>query len=121
MAEEIDKEEERLEKIRKDREAGRLPEDEEHADIVYEKFRENPVFGTGSIVIGGFDVGDQISKGLAKTVVKFGHTKQVLTSEEKLKEARFNKECIKTFFRRFMPAKPSYCKNPTQDPPDFKS
>ena len=121
MAEEIDKEEARVEKIRQDRAAGRLPEDEEHADIVYEKFRENPVFGVGSIVIDGVDVGDRISKGLAKTMVKMGHTKQALTSEEKLKEARYNSECIKTFFRRFMPAKPSWCKNPTQEPPDFKS
>ena len=121
MAAEIDKEEKRLAKIRKDREAGKLPEDEEHTDIVYEKFRENPVFGTGSIMIDGFDVGDQISRSLAKTVVKMGHTKPVLTSEEKLKEAKYNSECIKTFFRRCMPAKPAWCKNPTQDPPDFKS
>merc|ERR1712015_123385 len=117
MAAEIDKEEKRLAKIRKDREAGKLPEDEEHADVVYEKFRENSVFGTGSIVINGVDVGDQISKGLAKTVVKMGHTKPVLTGEEKLKEARYNTERMKTFFRKFIPVKPAWCENPTQDPP----
>merc|ERR1712015_141485 len=43
MEEEIDKEEKRRAKIRTNRAAGKLPEDEEHTDIVYEKFRENSV------------------------------------------------------------------------------
>ena len=108
MKMEIEKEEKRQEKIRNDREAGKLPEDEEHVNILHEQFVANQVLGTGGIKINGVDMSDRISRGLAVNLVKLGHTKPLLTPEEKLKEAKYNAECKKNFYKKFMPVKPSW-------------
>ena len=81
---------------------------------------ENQVWGAGECKIDGVDVGDRVSRGMAVHLVKMGHTKPLLTPEEKLKDAKRTMECKKMFYKLFMPVKPPHCKNPTQDPPDFK-